>query len=363
MFRYFLILFTLFSTAMLGQTSIEAEAKIERKARNWDTLKYQKFETVFIVGWVSQYRTFQNEFDQYVNRDTLNLSKHTFSTETDAAGSQGFVFNYDKFQLWLTWSPKPPDNNNGKGHTEVFNLGLNVGDNRWVSENYFRKFRGFYDDKTPSYDSANFNKTKQYNLRPSMVSSLFMTRFMHFTNYKKFAYKSGFGCNYRQLKSAFSLIVGGSLSAFNLRNDSAIMPLQSRYLYGDYGTMRGMSSFNVSANFGVAGTIVIWKAWFINAYGTFGPEIQLRNYDLITNHSKKNILGGSGTARASLGLNLKKFYFIVSYTNDRNTYHIKKTLYHKTVSRNVAATIGIRINAKTPKFYQQFQQTKIYGLL
>ncbi|MBK7817811.1 MAG: DUF4421 family protein [Sphingobacteriaceae bacterium] len=319
MFRYFLILFTLLSISVQGQSTIQAEAGIQRKTKNWDTLKDPKFETVVIVGWISQYRTFRNEFDQTANKDTLNLSKHTYSTETDAAGSQGFVFNYDKFQLWLTWSPKPPDNNNGRGHTEVFNIGLNVGDNRWVSENYFRKFKGFYDDRTPNYDSTNFNKTKQYDLRPSMVSSLFMTRFMHFTNYKKFAYKSGFGCNYRQLKPAFSLIVGGSFSAFNLKNDSAIMPLQARYLYTDYGNMRGLSSLNISANFGVAGTFVILKAWFVNAYYTFGPEMQLRNYDLITNHSKKTFLGGSGTGRVSFGLNLKKFYFIGSYTDDRNS--------------------------------------------
>ncbi len=363
MFRYFLILVTLFSFSVKGQTSIEAEAKIERKAKNWDTLKYQKFETVFIVGWISQYRSFTNEFDQYIKRDTLNLSKHEFTTESDAVGSQGFVFNYDKFQLWLTWSPKPPDNNNGKGHTEVFNLGLNVGDNRWVSENYFRKFRGFYDDKTPAYDSAIFNKTKQYNLNPSMVSSLFMTRFMHFTNYKKFAYKSGFGCNYRQLKSAFSLILGGSFSVFSLRNDSSIFPLKARYLYDDYGSMKGMQSMNVSANFGVAGTIVIWKAWFVNAYYTFGPELQFRDYDMQTHHTEKTFIGGSGTGRASIGLNLKRFYFIGSYTNDRNTYDIKKTLHHKTMSHNIAGTFGFRIHSSTPKFYQKFQQSKLYGLL
>jgi len=34
-----------------------------------------------------------------------------------------------------------------------------------------------------------------------------------------------FGCNYRQLKSSATFIAGGSVSVYNLSNDSAIIPI------------------------------------------------------------------------------------------------------------------------------------------
>lgn len=360
--KFLFIFFILFSTVISSQTNTDSQVVIEKKARKWDTLKYQKFERALIVGLYQQYRTFNIDFKQTINRDTLNLSSHTYSTEIDFSGAGGIVINYDKFQLSISQGINPPSTAGGKGHTNVFGLGLSVGDNRWVSETYFKRFKGFYNSTTPNFDSSNYNQTKQYYLQPSMVTSLFMTRFMRFRNHEKYSYKAGFGCNYRQLKSAASFIWGGSFSVFDLKNDSAIIPQKARFLYNDYSNMKGIRSVNLSANVGIAATIVIFKAWFIGGYFTLGPEQQWRNYNLTTSHRTISYIGWSGTGRVSFGLNMKRFYMIWAIARDYNVYNSTK-VSATTSSYTANTTFGWRFKNKTPKFYEKFMKTKIYSYL
>lgn len=355
MLRYSLILFTIFSMFGSAQSNVETVAKVEKKARNWDTLKYQKFERVLIIGLFQQVRTFNNEFN-LIPRDSL--SQHVYSAESNLTG--GFSFSFDKFQFSLATRNSPSTDGSTKGYTKMFNLGLNVGDNRWVSETYFRKFRGFYDKNTKINDTA--GKFKSYYIVPGMVNRTFMQRFMYFTNYKKYSFKSGFGCNYRQLKSAATFIVGGSLSVFDLQNDSAILPMKARKTFGEYGNMSGFTSVNLGVNGGIAATIVLWKALFVSGHFTAGPESQWRNYDLQNENHKLNYVQWSGTARGSIGINMKKFYMLASITDDYNLYNQRSRLFNSnSITNNF--TFGWRFHCKTPKFYEQFMKTKWYNLL
>lgn len=360
MHKHFIILFILVCQLIFPQSNSNNEISIAKKSKNWDTLKYQKFETVLIVGLYQQHRTFSNEFKQVMVSDTLGLSAHTFSTEVDFTGAAGIVINYDKFQISFAKGIKPASTAGSRGYTDVFNIGLNVGDNRWVSENYFRKFKGFYNVNTPTFDSAYYESNKKFHLQPNMLSSLFMTRFMHFRNYENYSYKAGFGCNYRQLKSAASFISGGSFSVFNMLNDSAIIPLKARHLYRDYGSLKGMRSINLSYNIGIAATLVIFKAWFAAGYFTLGPEQQWRNYNLGGVHRNISYIGWSGTGRMSLGLNMKRFYMIWSFASDYNVYNSRKIMEYKTISYTANTTFGWRFHYETPKFYQKFMQSKYY---
>lgn len=355
MFRYLSILFVLFYGSAMAQSTVNATAKIEKKSRNWDTTKYQKFERVLIVGLFQQVRTFNNEFN--ISQPD-SFSKHVYSAESNLSG--GILFNFDKFQLSFATRNEPSKESEGKGYTKMFNLGLSVGDNRWVSETYFRRFRGFYDKNTSKYDSA--AKITRYYIQPGMVNTIFMQRFMYFTNYKRYSFKSGFGCNYRQLKSAATFILGGSFSVFDLQNDSAILPMRARASYGEYGNLDGFSSVNFGLNGGIAVTLVAFKALFIAGHFTLGNESQWRNYYIGNVNHKLTYLYWSGTGRFSCGINMKRFYMIYSLTNDYNLYNQKKrSLSSNSLTNNFS--LGWRFHCKTPKLYKKFMGTKLYGLL
>ncbi len=190
-----------------------------------------------------------------------------------------------------------------------------------------------------------------------------MTRLMYFTNYENFSFKSGFGCNYRQLKSAATWILGGSFNVYDLHNDSSMFPAQARPLFNDYGDFRSFRSYNLSVNVGAAGTLVLFKGLFASAYFTVGPEQQWRNYNLGKSFRHLSYLSVSGTGRFAMGINLKKFYILYSLTNDYNVYNSHKIMNFKSESLTNNFAIGWRFQTGTPKFYKKFQETKIYKMM
>jgi hypothetical protein len=364
MHKFLFLFLILFSTLFKAQETKRDSAILEIKTVKWDTTKYRKYEYVFIVGIFQQHRDFRNEFRQEMNADRVGsdtsvLSSHVYYAESKLIS--GIVLNYDKFQLSFGTRSKPPKESAGKGYTKMFNIGFNFGDNRWVSENYYRRFQGFYNKNTAFFDTA-FKNTGQYYLQPKLTSSLFMTRLMYFTNYDNFSFKSGFGCNYRQLRSAATWIVGGSYNVYSLYNDSSVFPVQARPLFNDYGALRGFKSYNLSVNFGAAGTLVLFKAWFISAYFTLGPEQQWRNYDLGGSSRHLSYVSWSGTGRVSFGLNLKRFYILFSSTNDYNLFNSPKIFAFKSESITQNFTFGWRFHTGTPEYYKKFQKTKFYKL-
>jgi hypothetical protein len=357
--RFFIFFFILFPFLLQSQDTTKTG-----RMRNWDTLKYQKFDYVLIVGVFQQHRDFSNNFEQQIYHarplsDTAMNSKHTYYAESRLI--TGIVLNYDKFQLSFATRSKPPEASLGKGYTKTFNIGLNFGDNRWISENYYRWFEGFYDKNTPDYDTA-FKRTGNYYQLPGLRSSLFMTRLLYFTNYEKYSFQSGFGCNYRQLKSAATWILGGSYNTYRLQNDSSVFPVKSRPFFNDYGGLKGFVSHNLAVNFGAAGTLVLFKAWFIGGYFTVGPEMQIRNYNFGENTRNLTYVSWSGTGRFSMGLNMKKFYLLFSTSDDYNLFNSPNIINFTSESITVNFSFGWRFHTGTPKLYRKFMDTKLYKI-
>lgn len=360
MLRASIISFIIFSHVFLCAQNNDVEIAVLNKKKDWDTTRYEKFDYVFIAGIYQLHRDFSNEFTQRMNSDKTGQSGHSLNAESDF--NTGVVLNYDLFQISFGVRTKPRDNKAGKGFTESYNLGLNFGGNEWICENYYRTFRGFYDQSTPSFDST-FRSTGQYRLLPRMRNNLFMTRFMYFTNYDSYSYKSGFGCNYRQRKSAFTWILGGSFNVYSLRNDSSFFPVEARPLYNDYGNLKGFTSTNIAVHGGAAMTIVLFKAWFLSANFTLGPEQQWRNYNLGGTHRPISYISASGTWRLAFGLNLKRFYWINSTSRDYIAFKSKNIMDFNVNAITVNTGIGWRFHCGTPDSYGKFQRTKIYKLM
>ncbi len=355
---FILLFFT--ATYLKSQSDSNGELKIEGKPVKWDTLKYQKFSRAVIVGLFQQFRNFNNTFEQNITQDSAGVSKHNYVAESKLIG--GIDLSYDKFSVSFGIKTQPQQLSEGKGNTQTFNIGLKIGDNRWVLENYYRRFTGFYDKNTSNYDTA-FKRTGNYYLQPNLKSSLLMSRFMYFTNYKNFSYKSGFGCDYRQLKSSATWILGGSFNVYTLNNDSSVFPIKNRAFYNDYGSLKGFQSVNFAGTAGAAATIVIFKGLFINGYFTIGPEQQWRSYNLGNGYRNLSYISWSGTGRFSTGLNLKKFYFLFSITNDYNLFNGKNTMSISSSSFTQNVSLGWRFHTKTPHFYQKFMKSKVYSYL
>ncbi len=335
--------------------------KINLSQKNWDTTKYEKFTNRFIVAYFQSYKQFNSEIKQVTLKDSLNQSSYNYFAEANYIS--GIELNFDKINIQLALKSKPPKDVSKYGKTNFFNLGFNFGGNRWFLESSYRRYTGFYDKNTPNYDTS-FKRTGIFYKLPNMSSTLTKIKFLYFTNYKKYSFRSGYACNYRQLKSAASWVLSGNFYTNNQISDSAFIPRIGRPYYRHFSDLNSIQVTGFSGNAGFTFNLVLWKAWFINLLLTIGPEQQWRKYGLVNQGRGKTLsyLSVSGDFRLSMGLNMKKFYMLFSSSTDYTSYNNYIVQYNSFFTSN-NFTIGWRFKAKTPEFYKKFQQSAFYKKL
>lgn len=343
----YLLLFLFFAGTMMAQ---------QKPA--WDTTRYQKFRSNLMVGIFQSYRNFNNEFQQFSIPDSTGVSTHKYIAESSL--TTGIELNYDKFSLGFGIRSTNKSNHNSNGNTQTISGNFNFGGNKWFVENSLRFFKGFYDANTGNYDTT-FKETGRYNFQPNFSNTLLRTKFLYFTNHKRFAFRSAYVCNYRQLKSGATWIFSGNSTLNYMHNDSSFFPSATRPYYGDYGAMNTMRVFAIAVNAGGSASLVIWKAFFINFTFILGPEQQWRTYGYTDNQSRKlSYFSLSGDIRGSIGLNFKRFYFI---SFSRNDFAVYNSSFVGITNSSIGGgfIMGWRFNSKTPEAYKKFQKTKLYS--
>jgi hypothetical protein len=339
-----------------SSTELTVEKRAGRKVSSWDTTRYQKFRSNLIVGLFQTYRNFNNQFKTVKSTDS-NAVMQNYYAESDLV--TGVELNYDKFSLSLGLRSKPQKNSEGKGNTKTASVNFNFGGNTWFVENSFRSFTGFYDASTPLYDSS-FRETGTYKYLPNFTNLLFRSKFLFFTNHKRYSFRSNYVCNYRQLKTGGSWIMSANTNFNYLHNDSSFFPAETRDTYRDHATMRGLRVFGISANGGGAFTLVLWRAFFAHVMFILGPEQQWRSYEYLDKPTKNlSYLSVSGDIRGSIGLNFKRAYVLWTTINDFVLYDSSfMALQNKSLTGSFI--FGWRFNSRTPEFYKKIQKTKLY---
>ena len=95
-----------------------------------------------------------------------------------------------------------------------------------------------------------------------IVRLSYKTKFLFFTNANKFSFKSGYSCNYQQVKTAFSFVLSGNIYYNRLNSDSSFFPQPIRDYYDTHQSMNGLNVFALSVYGGVSWNLVLWKAFF-----------------------------------------------------------------------------------------------------
>lgn len=328
----------------------------------WDSTKYVKYNSRLIVSLYQSYRQYDITMQQFMVKDSVGRSKLNYLAQ--ASNISGIEIDYDKLSFSFGFKSTSPTGTDKikTGSTQYFDFGLNVGGNRWILETAYRRYQGFYDKNTLNYDSS-FKTTGVYYQDPKLVNTTFKAKFLYFTNHKKFAFKSGYSSTYRQIKSAATWVLTANAYYNTLNTDSSFFPRAVRPYYNDYSLMRGLDVFAFSVYAGASVNLVAWRALFINATLLIGPEEQWRVYKYTDGPFYKPLFYNSvsGDVRFSAGLNMKRFFMMVTSISDVCWYKSSSVgMLSKYVSGSF--TLGYRFKVKAPKFYQKIQQTKIYKL-
>lgn len=323
---------------------------------NWDTTRYQKFRSNLIIGIFQSYHNLNNEFNSLDTSDKTGRSHNHYKAESKLF--TGIAVTYDKFSLGLSLKSEPQDNNFGKGASNTFIATFNAGGNVWFIENSYRYFKGFYDSNSPAYDPE-YKNTGAYRLQPNMINILGRSKFMYFTNHRRYSFRANTSCNYRQRRSAATWVLSANANYNLIHNDSSFFAVESRPYYGKEASMNGFRSLGISVNAGAAFTLVIWRALFLSVMVMGGPEQQFREYSYPDQTVRLSYLRLSGDFRIASGLNFKRCY-LTSFTSTEaiqyNSSFMKLT--HRTISHGLI--FGWRLNSHIPSFYKKIQKTKLY---
>jgi hypothetical protein len=355
-----LILFALLSVNILSAQKI------------WDSTYYVKYKSRLIISFFQSYRNYNIELQQYLKKDTFSLSKLNYIAQ--ANNISGIELNYDKLNFSFGYASIPPANVKQTGKTDHFNIGMNIGGNEWILETGYRRYQGFYDKNTPRYDSAfskwdttTIDKRGIYTQFPHMISTSYKMKFLYFTNHKRFSFKSGYSCAYRQIKSSFSWVITAN-GYYNTitTTDTSFFPKKVQPYYDTHANLNGLNVAAFSVYGGASLNIVLWRALFFNLTFLGGPEQQWRSYRYFkdTLHYNRTIsyLAFSGDIRGSVGLNFKRWFVTLNGVTDFSYYKSGEMMF---VSKYFSGqfSIGYRFKVKTPKIYQKFQQTKLYSYM
>ncbi|MCD6017819.1 MAG: hypothetical protein K0S53_940 [Bacteroidetes bacterium] len=326
--------------------------------KGWDSTYYVKYKDRLIVSVFQSYKNYGMDISQLLTKDTLGQSKIAYVAEANLI--YGIELNYDKFNLSIGFK-NPSTQIKQKGDTKYRNYALNIGGNRWILENSYRSYKGFYNKNTSLYDTS-FRTTGIYDQYPNLYSEAYKTKFLFFTNANKFSFKSGYSCSYKQLKTAFSFVLSANIYYNRLNSDSSFFPHPIRGYYDTHQSLHGLNVFAVSVYGGGSLNLVLWKAFFMNFTLIIGPEEQWRNYKYLDANSPDRTLfytSISGDFRGSIGLNFKKFFVLLSATSDFSWYNASQVTYLSKYG-SVNFSLGYRFKMKPSKGYQKFQQSKLY---
>jgi hypothetical protein len=339
---------------------IFSSSSVLSQKKGWDTTYYTKYRNRLIVSFFQSYRNYGIDIEQKLIKDSLNVSKTSYIAEANLI--YGFELNYDKFNVSVGFK-NPSRDAVKKGDTKYKNFALNIGGNRWILENSYRSYTGFYNKNTSSYDTS-FNRTGIYDQNPSLFSEAYKTKFLFFTNANKFSFKSGYSCNYHQLRSAFSFVLSANIYYNRLNSDSSFFPYPIRNYYDTHHSMNGLNVFAASVYGGASWNLVLWKAFFMNLTLIIGPEEQWRTYNYMDTYPTRTVFytSISGDFRGCIGLNFKKFFVLLSATSDFSWYNASQITYLSKYGA-VNFSLGYRFRMKPSKGYQKFQQSKLYRKL
>ncbi len=343
---------------ILAQKRDKQTASAKDSLPAFDTNYYRSYTDRLIIGIFQAKRNYEILLHQPLYKDKGSADVKLTGNINDVTG---FDIAYDKFSLSLA-NRTVASNNPYIGNSKYNSIQLNFGNPDWALETSFRRYKGFYDNNHLLPDSFS-KKNNIHYIDPSFLNQSWKAKYLYFFNHKRFSFYSGYSCNFRQLKTAFSWVYVSNLYFTKLSTDSTFVPLFLRDHYPLVEDLHQVNVLGISSGFGASWNLVIFKGLFMNITFLGGLEPQHRTYySRVAGLQKGWHLSLCGDFRTSIGFNLKRFYLLISSLNDV-AYINSKQLELKNKYISGSFTMGFRIKTKTPAFYQRFQQTKLYKLL
>lgn len=187
------------------------------------------------------------------------------------------------------------------GKTKSTDLQINMLAKSVGLDLYYQKYSGFYKDD----EQVDVPAGEAYPLRPDIITRNLGLSGIYIWNNKKFSIRSSYNYADRQKKSAGSFLLYGTINAFRVEGDSAILSASNQHHFGDNSDFSYMRYTTFSLAPGYSYNLVL-KRVFFNGTFAIGPahywiyyesEAGKGHYDILfnTTYTFRLAAGYSGT--------------------------------------------------------------------
>lgn len=199
------------------------------------------------------------------------------------------------------------------GESNTSDLQVNILNKKWGLDLYYQKYQGFYIQDSDIDVPVNV----PYPQRPDIATKNIGLTGNYVFNNKKFSFRSAYNFVERQLHSAGSFLLFGTINGFKVRGDSAILGTLYRNDFGTDAKIREIRSTTLSVAPGYTYSL-IHKGFFINATLALGPAHNWLSYKTEDGGTKDDIeFTAFVIGRVGLGYNGDHFFGGMSYVNRR----------------------------------------------
>lgn len=361
---FLLVLYAASSDVFAGIGSDNPKRDSLRRYHNTvDTNYIRKYPDRFIVTMSQSLRAYNIKFRQTMVDDPLGWGAPNLVS--NLKWSTGFALDFDKISLSFGIGSEPytDDELRARGRTSYSALSMSFSFYRFRFESSYRKYQGFYDLKSPAYDTL-FDSTGVYFQDPDLMARSIRVKTIFIKNKRRFSYNAAYFNTQRQLKTAGSLIIVGNIYDNLFKTNGSMIPDSSQAFYGQYAMMHFCHMQGVSIGPGYSVNLVLFKTLFLNLTFTSGFDFQHRRYLTADNSSSGNYwkVGAAGDFRAALGLNGKRMFLSLTYRVDYNTYVMNgmtiEASYHA-----VDFNFGYRFKLRRGRLYKKLNENKWYQLI
>jgi hypothetical protein len=329
----------------------------------FDTNYVRGYKERLVISLYQSQRTFEMDFTQALMADTSGISPLKYFARSKHV--TGIAIGYDKIDFSLGVStPVTEADIKKKGTTKYSDYGFSFTGHKYRLELAYRKYKGFWDQNTPNYDT-NYTDSSAYFQRPALTNTVFKARFIYFFNNHRFSYSAAYYNTYRQLKSTGSFFAYSDVFYNSLIDPVGYFPSQVEYFYGNYRKFNSLQAYGLTLGGGYSLNIVLFKSLYVNGTVGLGGQFYQQNTKSADNLVNSSIFKAGITGadlRGAIGYNGKNFFICATILVDVNVFQVQKVQVKSLLTSGYFA-YGYRFKYRERNWTRKMKNNKYYKML
>lgn len=275
-----------------------------------------------------------------------SIGKFTNLYKGNYTSSLGFVFGYRGVNILAGFRTAPdPSSTVVKGQSSFKNFMVKV---RWKAiyvTAYTSRYKGFYDNNTPSNYGTLPDSNQQYLIRPDIFYRHWMLSVTGNLTWKKYSYSGPYTYSERQVKSKAGFLLRASGGHIQIKGDSSLVHGTQYAYFSTFNNIEKINAFMVKGGPGVGFTIVIFKRMYISATAFIQASTVFYQYtsdDGAVTRLNTSI-SSFGEGSLALGVNSKRLFMGIHLNGNSNRIKLTDAKLETSIG-SLSLDIGYRFN-------------------